>query len=100
MNSAAASTGSLPSPAVSSPGDFRTPAPECVAPFLMGRHPKIFAEAEVAAWREQLGKCAEKRSGFRDLGEFRRRQKAFNHAGEQVLGFERAAGRMIELRQR
>jgi hypothetical protein len=57
-------------------------------------------EAEVARLRERLGKCAEKRLGFRDLGGFRRRQKAFDHTDKKVLGFERVAGRMIELRQR
>jgi hypothetical protein len=37
---------------------------------------------------------------FCNLGKLRRRRKAFERGGEDVVGFERAAGRMIELRQR
>ena len=43
--------------------------------------------------------CSEKSLSFFDLRKFRRRRKAFERGGEDVVGFERAAGR-IELRQR
>jgi hypothetical protein len=45
-------------------------------------------------------KCSEKSPGFFDLRKFQRRRKAFERGGEDFAGFERAAGRMIELRQR
>ena len=48
----------------------------------------------------ELGERGEKRLRFRKLGKLRRRRKAFERGGEDAVGFERVADRMIELRQR
>jgi len=58
------------------------------------------ANSQIGTLSGELSERGKKRLRFRDLGQFRRRREALHRAGQDVIGLEGTAGRMIQLRQR
>ena len=64
------------------------------------RNPSHYRKSSPPPWINLRRQGGEQLLRFCDFGKLGRRREAFERGGEDVVGFERTADRMMELRQR